>query len=108
MRLKKTFSKCANGRGRLTYRRRIRLPIPVSVRRASLVFEDTKARQNLVFSVWLDGGRAVQVEGPGDRPLTSELNLRIPSGERELLIRAEGLDPHQLVAGTIEVEYAMF
>jgi hypothetical protein len=108
MRLKKTFSKRADGNGRLTYRRHTSLLIPISVRRARLLFDNAQAGQNLVFSVLLDGAEAVKVEGPGDQPFTSELNLRIPRGDRELLIRAEGLEPHQLVAGTVEIEYALF
>jgi hypothetical protein len=108
MHLKKTFSKHADRRGRLTYRRCVRLPIPISVRRASLVLDDARGGQHLVFSIVLDGDEAVRVEGPDDRPFTSELNLRVSRGERELLIRAEGLEPGQLVAGTIEVEYALF
>jgi hypothetical protein len=108
MHLKKTFSKLADRRGRLTYRRRVSLPIPISVQRASLVLDEASGGRTLVFTIMLDGIEAVKVEGPGDRPFTSEVNLRVPRGERELLIRAEGLEPRQLVAGTIEVEYRLF
>lgn len=108
MKLKRAFSKRANAAGRVMYRRQANFPVRINVRRASLTLENGDQRQNLAFAVLLDGERRMEASGPGDQPFVSEVALRIPRGERDLLVVTEGFEPNQLVEGTIEIEYSLF
>jgi hypothetical protein len=86
----------------------VKLPLAVTVQRATLQILGGRADQHLVFAAKLDGELRAKASGPGDGPFVSDLRLRIPRGEREVRVRVDGFEPGQLVEGTLRIDYALF
>jgi hypothetical protein len=107
MKFRKAFSRMAGPNGRLVYRRRQNFLVPITIKTATITLDNPPAGKSFPFSFHLDGELVAQGNEPADKPFTSALNLRVPRGQRELLLITEGFEPNQMVHGTFEAEYGL-
>ena len=108
MKLNRTFAKRARPDGRMIYKRRQRLIMPITLVRAVLALDPPRAERTFAFAGFLDGELLAEGEGRGDEPFVLVPNLRIPRGERTIRLIAGRFEPNEMVTGRIEIEYTLF
>jgi hypothetical protein len=108
VKISRAFSKQAGPDGRLVFRRKQTLIVPVTVIRATLNLDAPMSAGAVRFSCFLDGSLIAAVEGRSGEPLVYEPNLRLARGEREIRIVAEGIAPNAFITGIIEADLSLF
>ena len=108
MKVKRTFARSAKADGRLTYRKRQTLFLPMTVQRTLITLDDGRADRTLEFSWFMDGVLMGEGRGPADQPFGFAPELRVPRGVHKFLLVVEGFEPNQPVSGTVEAVVSFF
>ena len=108
MKFSKAFSKVARGDGRLFYRRVQNLMFPVTLNRVTASLARYPEDARLSYTLSLDGAEVAKDTASAKSPFVADLGIRLRRGERTFVFSAEGFEPHQLVEGTIEIDFGLF
>jgi hypothetical protein len=108
MRLKRAFSRATQPDGRLVYRKRYVLPMPVIVQHTLVTLEKSAAGRNLSYSWFVDGVLQAQGSRPGDEPFAFAPKFKVSKGRRKFLLIVEGFEPNETVTGTVEIVVSFF
>jgi hypothetical protein len=108
MKFSKPFSRVAGPRGRIVYQRTQNVVVPIRLDRLTATLSGASGLGGLSYSLVLDGESIAQGSASADSPLVAQLGLRLRRGQRTFVFTAEGFEPHQVVDGTVEIEFGFF